>query len=180
MATLAPIVSWMEKDDSDVFTDAVIFDAGVVDAGSISDPATTFFLWNNHGNTTDEVYEMLQCRITSKNTDGSIDGVPYSSEVVTGKWLEVLSVSNSDADFTPVGADFDPVANDYIEVAHFVGANGATISPSDYKIGGGTNDGTISNTDNFVELQLRVNIESTAAAGRYDYLTRIRYSFGTS
>lgn len=179
MATLAPIVSWVNKDDLGDLQDATLFDAGVVDAGSISGEHQ-FYLFNNKGNSTEAVYDMQQVRITSKDTDGGMQGVSYSSEVVEGKWLEVKSISNGDTDFTAVGADYDPIASDYTEVSHYVGANGATISPTDYKIGGGVNDGTLASTDNFVDLILRVNIPSSALAGRYDYRTRVRYSFGSS
>lgn len=177
MALLAPIVNWMIKKEDNTFEDANLFDAGVVDAGSISNEFT-FFLWSNHGGT-EETYSMQNVRITSKDINGGMHGIPYSSEVVEGKWLEVKSISNGDTDFTPVGADFDPVLSDYVEVAHYIGANGATITPDQHKIGGKPNDGTIINTDNYVELVLRVNIPSAANAGRYDYKTRVRYSFGT-
>ncbi|WEG18471.1 hypothetical protein PQ478_08310 [Alkalihalophilus pseudofirmus] len=108
-----------------------------------------------------------------------MSGVPFSSEVVEGQWTEIQNVSAEEDDFTPIGATYDPILSDYQEISHFVGANGSTLTPNEYKISGAINDGTDINTDNFVELDLRVNVPSSSHAGKYNYKIRARYSFGS-
>lgn len=57
--------------------------------------------------------------------------------------------------------------------------DGATSTWKAYNyISGAINDGTIANSaKNFIKINVRADVPSSALAGRYDFKTRLRYSF---
>lgn len=151
----SPIVSWYNLAND---TQVTQWQLGTVDAGSVS-PDITFLIWNNRGGTED-VSDMTNCTITTKDSAGGNTG-----ELVEGKWIEVKVDTMSEVTFTPIGG----TVTKSIKAAN--PAPAGTIK-------GTANDGTKTNSpQNFAQVTLHANVPAIATAGNVDFLLRVAYQY---
>ncbi|GIP32598.1 hypothetical protein [Paenibacillus sp. J2TS4] len=150
-----PQVSWYNVSNTSQITNWQI---GTVDAGNTSDD-TTFLIWNNRGGTED-IADMTDCTITTKDESGGNEG-----EIISNKWIRVRVDSMNENSFTPVGG----------EVTKTIKAGGTAPAGT---IKGTKNDGTKTNAlNNFCQVTLHAQPHVTATAGNVNFLLRVSYTY---
>ncbi|MFW5895218.1 MAG: hypothetical protein ACOCT9_00590 [archaeon] len=151
----APVVSWYNADND---TQETAWDIGVVDAGSVSDDKT-FLIWNNRDGSED-VSDMEECTITTKDAEGGDVG-----DLIEETWIEAQCDSAGEDSFTPIGGTD----------THPIEAGGGDAGKQE--ILGGTNDGSLDDGDNYAEVTVHANVPSDANAGTIEFLLRVSYQY---
>lgn len=160
----APIVGWYNL-NQEIQTN---WDANTIDNGS-SSQEFTFRIWNNFNGST-AVSNMTNCVITTRDTSGGLDG----SIVVKERWVKVRVDSSTDTNFYAIGSQLN--GQTYEPVEHQIVANDASVKAGE--ISGDVNTGDpIANKANYAQVTLKIDVPIDALAGRYDFYTRVRYSF---
>lgn len=117
----------------------------------------TINVWNNKGQATD-VSDLKDCSITVYDADG----INYVQDVAKDKWVEinVPSVDGNDSTWSRIGGvDAKPIR--------------ANSGASDFSIKGVANNGTVSNTDNFATVNLRINAPINSTPGNKTFKVRL-------
>lgn len=155
-----PIVSWYSQDNTVDEAANGGWNIGVINAGE-SSSQRGFLIWNNRGGTT-AVPDMNDCKITTVDMQGG-----SNSPVVSGKWVSVKVLSQSEVNFSPIGGNGE---ND-----------GRPIRASGQAAGvikGAVNDGTKPNSAaNFAEVVLQATPPLNSPAGTFDFNVRVSYTF---
>jgi hypothetical protein len=169
----APIVSWRVQNNSAVLNN---WNIGTVDAGFTSDNIS-FLVWNNH-NGSEDVSDMQNCVITTKDSSGGNTG-----EVVLNTWIEVRVDSLSEGSFTPIGGETTKTIRTNGSTTNVNGTFTPNVAPhagsgTSYDILGVLNDGTkLNSAGNFVEITARANVPSNAGAGSTNFRVRVAYQY---
>lgn len=171
MASIAPITQWWDENETSQQSQ---WDAGVVDAGSES-VVTTFHLWNNRGNSSTAVSDMINVDITVRDINGQTQDLSIAGQTdgivmcqffnaTTNKWgAYVDDVWTVDAWAELIYTNPQPV----------VSANGTKRT-----ISGAVNNGSASaDTSNFAAIRLKLFAKPTATAGQVSWLTRVSYQY---
>ena len=165
----APSITWWDETST---TQLASWPIGVIDAGSVSG-VKEFHIWNNKGGLpTNPISDAVNCFVTTKDTAGGNGAGTTAADLIAGMWLNAccLSAGKNPAlptDWVPVGGDIH---------AEVRGGGAAATTPG--LLRGIDNDGTIANaTANFVVVQAKVLVPSTAMPGRVDFLFRFGYQY---
>lgn len=203
MASKPPIVQWMIYDaDSGQFVppNPYKWDAGIVEAGSSSDPQT-FFVWNNYkgaqaGTEADKVpSDMINVRISVRDENGETDDGRICNKeqaTVSYKMGRLLSGSsfNGNEKITyglnwgsyNAAASWTQDAFEDLDAAtpKPINAAASTFTPTANggKISGATNNGDpTAAATNYAAVQLRLTAKSNADAGTIKWITRVSYQY---
>jgi hypothetical protein len=161
----APLVSWYDFNNTLEQTNWAI---GTVDAGSES-AVFRALIWNNRGGGS-PLSDMVNCAITTKDTSGG-----NTTEVVTGKWIQVQVNSAGEGVFMAIGGtEGVALPGGLTGHEHPIKAQGGPNG----EISGAANDGTkVNSALNFADVSLKAAVPLTASAGSTNFLVRIAYQY---
>lgn len=186
MASIPPIVQWMEVVDDEMVL-ATLWDAGIVQAGDESDQKE-FYVWNNRGGST-AVADMLNTMISVRdNSGGTTDG-----DITKQERAKVLvqmfdhSRDGGNGQWGSFNAQHNWVPNAKIDLMHnpprdLISVKGTAKGTVSGKANNGrwldAEDGSeLAAEDNFIKLRLSLAANASADAGNIYWRTRISYQF---
>jgi len=117
-------------------------------------------------------FDMKKCTFTTKDNDGGME-----EQAVQEKWVRVKSISNSEADYTAVGAHLDGAT--YVEDSHPIGCGDSGVGTD--VISGAANDGTEAGTGktNIARISIMAHPSSDATPVTHNLKLRVVYTYGT-
>ena len=142
------------------------------DSAEVSIAITNNF--NNGTATADASYDMKNCSLTIKDTDGGM-----TDEIVQQKWVRVFCQSKAEtsANYTQIGAHLD--ASTWVEDSYPIGCGDATVGANN--ISGAANDGTEAGTGktNIARVTMKAHPDSAATPVKHSFKFRVVYTYGT-
>jgi hypothetical protein len=158
-----PIISWFDATNT---TQQTVWDAGVVAAGSKSNPVE-FLIWNNRstspGTLNTDVPDMTDVKIIPKSLAGDDTGPVASKSDATVQ----VSFNNNGTwtDFQDIGGG---VSATVIARNGVVGTISGKANTADKN----------TNTANYADIKLQLYVQNTqATAGQVQWYTRITYNY---
>ncbi|RNB52687.1 hypothetical protein EDM57_21100 [Brevibacillus gelatini] len=162
-----PKVTWRTSDNlSDLKQlaggeDKVAWNLGTVQSNTESAPFRCL-IWNNYGDANNDVSDMNDCVITTVDTNGG-----SNSPVVTGKWIYVKVISNSEVNYSRIGGNG-------INDGRMIKASG---QPSGVISGARNNGDKAASTANFADVELKAVLGLNVQAGTHLFNLRVSYTF---
>jgi hypothetical protein len=152
---MAPLISWFKADNTTPFAS---WEVGQHDTGTVTADETVL-IWNNKaGGVT--ISDAENCIVTTKDLSGGNTG-----DVVVDTWVETKCVAAGNTSFIPIGG----LSTNSIRAAGASAGSGV--------IKGTSNVGSLTDTDNYAQILLHLNIPVTGNPGTYSLLLRLGYSF---
>lgn len=186
MAT-APIVEYYRLEGTtgsyqfvDGTTPSTQLDFGTVDAGTSTHEGTitnitsslagcqVFAIFNNKGATGVDVSDMQNAVLSVVDDTGSSAGTVYE-----GRWINVVLNDGDENDPVKLGKHTTDAEETKLDLT----AAGLDAVNDKGTIEGGTNGGTLADTNNYAIIKTWVYPEANAAAGSHNFRLRTTYSY---
>lgn len=180
-----PIIAWCNQDLiklGDVahpevpaifqFNDGTYNNAVLTDTDSSEVQLAITNNFNNGVASADDCFDMKNCSLTVKDTDGGM-----TDEIVQQKWVRVKADSLSESTFSQIGAHLD--GSTWVEDAHPIGCGDATVGVNN--ISGAANDGDPAGTgkNNIARFTVKAHPDPMATPVKHNFKFMVVYTYGT-